>query len=228
MHFDFRHEENPDTGYEGLVPVWVRNAEPGSPMTSAHDIMEHFPGEINTDNELLALGAMLFIRGEGGYWHYLPHLRIQCPGHHLSGDLHNMWEERYKWGDLTDPGRTTRLESEQAEFWIEEAIRRTRKSLTWNPNIEAPSREWYRWVQGWLRKGYRKAAKRYQNLSSYELTDIFWQMEKEIERSQKMMDIGFILRVSFVRKTGEFSVRTVAPWEPEHPDHNPYDWGNWE
>jgi hypothetical protein len=215
MDFDFQMAENEDTGFLGLQAMFMKGAEPAEGFTCAHDIMEHFQGiALDSDSEAMALGAMLYIRGHGGYFNRRPGFR--SVGYLMSSDVARLF---------TDPGVTQTIE-EEAEAWIEEAIRlglREIEDERYDDTDPRPHSEWGKWVRGWLRKGYRKARKRY-TLDPMTLCDTFERMTEGLDNARRYMEEGDIVRVSFVQKTCKLSVRTINRWEPEHPDYDPDMW----
>ncbi len=231
MNYDFAIAEHEEHGFRGLQALFMPGAEPASGLTAAHDIMEHFRGvDLDSDGEAMALGAMIYTRGKAGYWqrNQTPY---NSPGRVMAGDVARLWQERGQWGDITDPGRTTRIDDEEVEYWIEQAIVHARKEIRddfcggfdedWSAHN--PPSQWGNWVRGWLRKGYRRAMKRY-TLSSFTLADTFRRMEASLDEALKHADEGAIVRVSFVLKTCETHVYTLNYWEPGHPDYDPDQW----
>lgn len=221
MHYDFKLTEHEEHGYTGLQALFMDGAEPAAGFTCAHDIMEHFSGlDLDSDSEALALGAMLYVRGMAGY--FQRGLYPKSPGYAMSGDVARLFTDAWQWGEITDPGRTCRLDDEEAEAWIEEAIRLAEREIR-DDYEQRPHSQWGSWVRGWLRKGFRKARKRY-SLDPATLCHTFDRMSEALDNAAKNMDEWDIVRVSFVRKTCELSVRVIPIYDPEHPDYEPDQW----
>lgn len=223
MNYDFKIAEHEETGHIGLQALFMEGAEPRDGHGCAHDIMEHFRGlELNSNTELMAIGAMLHVRGEGGF--FRSNMFNNCPGYIIYGDIVSLKSESYKWGEITSPGRTTRINDEEIEYWIEKGINKAAQELrdNWETHV---SSEWRSNVRGWLRKGYRKAYKRYPQ-NPFTLTHIFKRMTEKIDHAFKHAENHAIVRVSFVIKTGECTVRNINIWESDHPDYEPMydDW----
>lgn len=67
----FTWEAREDYGYNGFVPCWIKNAEPVTSFGLAHDVLEHCRGpreDGSLSAELMAFGAMFYIRGETGWF----------------------------------------------------------------------------------------------------------------------------------------------------------------
>jgi len=65
--YRFAVAEHAEFGGLGLVPKWYPTGDPLGGMAAAHDILEHFPNDDgSTEGELQALGAAIWVRGEGG------------------------------------------------------------------------------------------------------------------------------------------------------------------
>lgn len=210
MNYDFKLATHEEWGIKGLKAQFLSGAEPVPGYTCAHDIMEHFSGlDLDSNSEAMALGAMLYIRGKGGYY--------RNPGYVMSSDIARLFTDAWQWGDITDPGRTHRLDDEQVEDWIEEAIRLAKREI-YEGYERYPHSSWGMWVRGWLRKGFRKARKRY----SYRppmLSYTFCCISDELDGAMANMNERDIVRVSFVFKTCEYSVHVIPIYDPRHPDY---------
>jgi len=218
MHYDFVIEKHEEHGTIGLKALFLLGAQPAQGFTCAHDIMEHFPGTLDSDSEAMALGAMLYVRGEGGFFD-LSRLSI---AQNISGDISSLDTEAHMWGDITNPGKTIKLQSDEAEAWIEESIKLAIEEIIEEYGQEPPHKEWGAWVRGWLRKGYRKASRRYQ-ADSCSLTHAFMLMTAHLDEGLKRAEQSDIVRLSFVSKTLDMNVTIISPWDIEHPDYEPID-----
>ena len=217
MIYDYAVEFNSEFGSWGLVPTFMEHAEPGGGTVAAHDLLEHFPGDLDTDNEAMALGAILHVR---------PYHLGNCgdPGYIISSDIAMLWFNENVWGELTDPGASRRIRNEEVEEWIDSALHHAREELEGEEDFNP---KWLDWARGWIRKGYRKARKRYPSMDSCTLG---WHFKKLAEKlDEALMEAAsscevenVIVRVKLVRKDMSFSVSTIYPHDPEHPYHEEF------
>lgn len=215
MNYDFLVKEEPETGAIGAKALFMEGAEPRSGFVCAHDIMEHFQREpLNTDSELLALGAMFYIRGEGGYFNRKP-LINNSPGYQVSGDLSFLYENSSIWGEVSDPGITKPVKP-HIEEWIDE-------SFSEFSSEHRPRSVWFSRVRGWLRRGYLRALKRYGNMSPFYLSETFCQLEKSIEEALSDAELGDMIRIQYVRKTGSVRSDLLRIWDKEHINYEPWE-----
>lgn len=213
--YDFVYKEHEDHGFWGLAAKFMEGAEPGVGMTCAHDIVEHFPTvPLDNEGELLALGALLYGRGQGGYFKDL----FSSVGTMMGGDLLRAWQGRDTWGDVTDPGPTRPLE-EHVEEWLQEAVVSCRQEVIWDCE-EIPD-SWFEHAKGWLRKGFRKAAQRYAAHSSYQVSWMFKTLGHDLEQARLGLDEHSmaIVRVRYQISTLTAKVQVIETWEPEHPNY---------
>jgi len=192
---EFRRAENDEYGENG----WLMKGAPSTYMPIggmgvAHDLLEHRRNdEGSVRDELLAFGAMLYVRGEGGYWNRNAS-RLE-PGEHLGGEMANDLGIKYEGIErgIPDPGRTLRLEDD-VEEWIEQAIRGCRSEIKehlsgWHTG-DAPFsgdqiNEFLDRARGWLRRGYRMARRRYKNIDVCVLSHLFAEIEKKADHLLK-------------------------------------------
>jgi hypothetical protein len=208
--YDVIHNE--EYGHLGLKIECIPNAEAHGVLTAIHDLFEHFPGMSDTDGEAMALGAMLYCRGEGGFFdRSIPDT--------ISGDLANLFIQSCEWGELTDPGRTMPI-PDQVESWITSALVRAMREL--RDEDHSFHSEWPHWVKGWLRKGYRKARARY-TLDSLTISHVFRQMMGDMEKVFNQAEERDFIEVNFVRKTLEYNIRLIHQWDEDHPSYEPWE-----
>jgi len=213
MKYLFDVMENEDHGEKGLRLQSLTSCDPHGPLTATHDLFEHFHEELDTDREALALGAMLYTRGEGNYFMFQVGMTV-------SSDFAHLLEWADTWGELTDPGVTRPLK-DHVEAWITSGLVEAMNELK-EQELDIPTM-WPHWVRGWVRKGYREAKQRY-SLPPVLISESFRRVRKDIEECFKHADIGSILEVHFVRKTLEHRVRLIEIWDEDHPDYEEIDW----
>jgi len=199
-----------------------------SAMTLAHDVLEHPQGLDHLDacaDELMALGAMHWGRGDGGYFWGRREPNI---GPLLAMELESQITMYGGLDLLQDPGRTTALD-ETTEDEIEEAIRLARLALIEEGYKPREIRQWLSFARGWLRKGYRYARRRWTRAGqdSFTATYLYQQLERAIEDACKYADEGSELRVWVNMTAGEVRAQVFHPWEQGHSEYEPEDGDYW-
>lgn len=206
--YRFRKEEHPEHGSEGWLLIGGPSTYyPLSGMGIAHDIMEHRWGDKGTiEEELMALGAMLYIRGEGGYWAktYNPN-----PGYALSGDYSDLFIQFNGMDGIENPGRTVRA-SNEVEYWIDTSFKHGRthvlESFDDPTLMQTPLDDFFSRARGWLRKGYRAAQKRYRGIPYWRLVDCFEQIQERADELLRNAESFEQLHVRFEQKTAEVKI----------------------
>jgi hypothetical protein len=208
MRFTFIAEEHEEFG----LPGWRQKGQPGFDplmgMAVAHDALEHFrDGDDSIEDELQALGAALYIRGNGGYW------MNATPGVHIGSDLpeiigHHVFEDMPM---PPEPPRTKRLE-DWAESEIDIAIQSATRE--WADRCDGEeqmqqARALLARARGWFRIGYRRAQRRYKGTDCNQLSYLFKQIEEAADRKLKHAETGdeLTLRVNIRRLSFEATVR---------------------
>lgn len=224
-------EEHEEYGSVGFRPSWVPNADPLGGMAVAHDILEHFPGDDGgVECELMALGAAMWIRGKGGWWHDAYHAD---PAYHISGDFEELYRHvRWENFSLRDSGRTRPLNDEEAEDWCQRAATMGLRSVHENEGYgdlgeeeESHlsvfcSEQTRQRVVGWLRRGYRKAARRYRNSDSYSLCQIFRTIQKTADKwLERGAEEQQILEVSINLRSDDLKMKGGYPPDPYMDDY---------
>lgn len=115
----FRWKEDDDYGIWGWQPVGLENVNSFESKAAGHDVIEHLPWSPirrkgrtvqigRLEDELMALGASHYIRGETG-WYYdaYPH-NVNRPHHHLGSSVYHDIMRPMQYGEawLGDPGVT--------------------------------------------------------------------------------------------------------------------------
>jgi len=192
---EFRRAENDETGENG----WLMKGAPSTyipigGMGVAHDLLEHRQGDEGTvKDELLAFGAILYVRGLGGYFQRKG--SYYSPGENLGGEMASDLGIKYEGIErgIPDPGRTLRLEDD-VEEWIDQAIKGCRKEIQEHSrgygDSDTPwsgdqSNEFLTRARGWLRRGYRMARRRYKDIDVCVLSHLFAEIEKKADHLLK-------------------------------------------
>lgn len=175
-------KEYEDFGVWGLWPIGRYWADPcTSGMTLAHDMLEHFPRDDGTvEGELMALGAALYVRdgdsyfsmkgNQGGY-----EKNVASGAYQLNGYLEEQGRRLLQPLPNDRPLRDRDIEAQLAGTAIE-----MRRVLL----AEGLDSEWANGPSAlnWLRRGYRKAAKRYRSISPFWMMCAFQELERETDR----------------------------------------------
>ena len=184
-------EENQEFGGAGLRPQWIRDADAYTGMAIPHDILEHFPKEPGpVEGEFMALGASIFVRGEGGYWA----ASYSSPAKNIGSDLPDIWG-RVARGDQylrPFPHRSCAIWGGYAEDTINEVLhefKRLDRAGERRYDIDRGDSKLTSSVietmRAWMRNGYRLARRRYFNYNACHMTYLFQQIEKEADRVVK-------------------------------------------
>ena len=164
--------------------------------TLAHDVLEHFkPKYGDLTDEMLAFGAMVWGRVQGGWFYNLTY--NPSPAYHMAADLSRFLHDHYcdpHTHSLLDPGATRRL-NDDMEDEIEAALRQAVK----NANAEYADEETgelftmgatVERMRGWMRRGYRAAARRYKGNRPEELCWLFDALAAHIDKRHTHADEG--------------------------------------
>jgi hypothetical protein len=196
MKRTFKIIENDELEMLGFLEVGAPSEfEPLAPMGTAHDCLEHFKGDDGSiDHEFMALGCMLYIRGEGGYWNepYEKNCSME-----LSATLWRYYEQGYKMRDPAsnriEISESIQLVCEYARKGIPDehhAVDRSRLRLF----LEAAAY--------WLQVGYNRAIRKYPN--RYQACDVFreieYQLGKVLQVAQEydMVEVQYIMTTRYV------------------------------
>lgn len=188
--FIWGEDQNGNTGW---IPFHIRHFDAGVAMTVAHDTLEHFdPKDSSLKAEFLAFGAMLYLRGEGEWWANFsrtmtPEFADQAYNEVTMFIAHN--------GDTLPHCRARKLDDEMLEDSLTRlydlALKEAREYYTEEP-IDWPTK--IKDAINWMRKGYRKAAKRYKIDWAFRRGELFQNVMEAVDRRAGMMD-GDIMTV---------------------------------
>jgi hypothetical protein len=200
MTFVFKYDREFDLC--GWCPEKLPMFNAGSAMGVAHDILEHFPDTTDAPHdEFQALGAALHVRGDDYFSQTTP---IDPKAwSNLASDVFYIFSKIY-YGEapaLIAPKRAVkklRSSMENIENDISMAIDRTRCDLInkWDEESvsqgEMQSRiTWLdthcEFARQWLRHGYLRARRRFRQLPSWRLCELFRVVETEVEACENKM-----------------------------------------
>jgi len=208
----FEYKEDKESGSMGwglknAPPEF--NAEVG--LLVAHDTLEHFPNTTGSwEDELMALGAVAFIRGESGYFSdkYYP-----LPQDNISVDVANCFY--FFLGSRRDikPLKKTRgLNNEfEANYIISEAVNIALNQCR-DETGDRPSLSTIANVTEWLKLGYRKSKRRYRGVESHEMLCLFTSIQRDVDDLEHQAEEGCELRVSVDVTNQTVDVKLTHPY----------------
>lgn len=208
----------------GWLPMWVKDKDidPSEGLTIAHDILEHMvDNKGGAEGEFMALGAMLWTRGESGWFYSRKQPYYRSIPQMFSGDVAMILEKIANGHQsLCCPGRTRSL-GEDYDHWendIEEAVTLgiNEFHLNFGEHTELPFDEdtILDRIMGWMRKGFHKAVNYYSKhgLHYEEVAYLFDKIVEETNRYKPHNHFdGQIMTVRINYKTQDVSV-SVDDW----------------
>jgi hypothetical protein len=200
MKYVFEYREHEDYGSMGWAMKGCQDADPLDGKAVAHDILEHFPKvpeSFGIGGEFMALGACYYLRGEtgvlsNGYYTYADNIAGEFPeilNHYLDHRLPFPEPKPTSGTGYGEPG-------------ISEIIAEARKLCTsedgqfcGDPNKHDLD-NMLKKARGYMRIGYRKAARRYAGLDAYTLGNcLFEDIAKIADDCLKQAEIGMELTI---------------------------------
>jgi len=202
--WNFVCEEHADYSTTGWRLTNMPAFDPLPGMAVAHDILEHWPDDDSTTGELLALGAMIYVRGEDYYAH--KGQSTISPGENCAGEIGDLLLkiESGEWVDLRETtGQRTCTKDEFARAEIATAIAQAKKHIREEREGTMPDSATWRTVRYWLTKGFNLARLRYRGIDRWELQRTFTEIESAADRELKSASIGDVLSVRLSWRNGE-------------------------
>ena len=179
----FKWTMDEDFGYKGWQPADFPNGNSFESAMVAHDILEHVPPSHQNRfcDELMALGASHYIRGETGWYALHMPNNINTPESHLAGSIWAdiMREASYDRDSILDPGPALKTDADKS---FREAISLARNDAFHEQDEddpEIPLNQWNRCL-GWMQKGYLRSLELFPN--PYHAMDLFDAIGKAMER----------------------------------------------
>jgi hypothetical protein len=217
----FEWKEDEEFGGEGWIPTRFPNFNASSGLGVAHDTLEHFANDDESlAAEMRALGAMIYLRGEGGYF---VNRNSRTPEANIGADIAHFLEElsngdHSDYGDFPTPPRTCSL-NDNANEMLEVGLKEGKKvfiiEMAFQDDSERYSNHdvdlWLDKMRGWMRIGYRKAVKRYHHNCPYETAYLFERIQKEVDARHKRADLGEILTVRVDPRNLDFKMSQDYP-----------------
>lgn len=180
-------ETSREYGSRGLRLLNRPHFDPLGGMAVAHDMLEHFQYDDGSiEHEIMALSAGLHVRGFDADQHLRNARVFRRPAENISSEMPSQchYARDQDKTELLDPGNTKPI----ADDMIEEEIQHTWRLAKRLVIMEfAGEEELYTWILneqrfvGWMRKGYRKAVKRYRGISPHMLAESFVLIERKAD-----------------------------------------------
>lgn len=169
---------------DGWKPDCCPNFDPGLPHVVAHDVIEHLDDRSSFDGELRAFGVTMF-----GRMTVHPDGMYEASGSDLSSFL-AMQDYKVKAPPKSLASRKLSHGAEHMlDNFMEEAEAQTARKAVWDgyknpgakPNVQR-FLEVQEAVRGWVRIGYRVAARRFKKFGPHGVDKLYGDLTKAIER----------------------------------------------
>lgn len=204
--------EDEEYGTYGWVPKVNPKFNAMQGFGVAHDVMEHtdlVSGSL--EEEMLAFGAMLYIRGEGGWWW---NSMNPSAAYQMKDDIAQFTRDTfYQKGMgcvLAKPKRTLHIDHESdIEEIVASAWRAVRAEFEYDPEDFRAFRhhnlDYRKRLAGWIRRGYQECKRRYMGHKGWHLCDVFREITAKVD-SLKHMELGEELHITL-----KITEREVTP-----------------
>ena len=210
MVHTFTLKENEEHGGQGWVLDSKPYFDPMDGMGVAHDILEEFPhGKDQPHDELLAMGALIFGRGE--QWERGRESMIESVSYECTRVFDHVFYEKGYSLAFCHPNKPLQGDDEYYEAVIQ-AIGKHIAETNGNEDLREYDSDQAEKIIGeveniknWLRLGFRKARRRFNNLDGSDVAFLFERITNEVNRVTKMAELGDTLsvRVSYKRNDVE-------------------------
>lgn len=158
-------------------------------MGMAHDVLEHARNDDGSvEAEMTALGAMMYLRGQGGYW------RHENYGFQLSGAFEFLANKGL--ADLAACPYKHRP-CEPLTDWIRNA-----KKLFTSQYDDGEYDEAMHHAPAWLLHGWRRTASRYAKMHPCHLVRLFHNIEQQANNMIMLLPEGATVKLSYHVKSG--------------------------
>lgn len=174
--FNFTAGVHARKGSKGWAPDWYPSADPLPGEFCAHDILEHFPNDKgDIAGELLAIGAKLYIRGDGGYISDFAADESYTIAELIGKDI----ADGNPWPTKAPKNKPSALDA-RAELTIRRTVREAFRKAREEHGPAAyhlTGEDSFAVTVALLRQGYRLARKRYWRHDAQSLTRVFREIE---------------------------------------------------
>ena len=219
--FKFAFAEHEEHGTKGWKPDWIPGGEPLTGIGVAHDVMEHWTNQSGSWNdELVALGAALFVRGDGGWFaangrsKHNDRWSVNTCSDIVEGMRKHVWQDE-PWVSLLSGRAGSHRLDEWNESEIEHCLNRVRQDFREEVGEDFNRAQWMvsdlymQQMARLMRVGYRKAERRYRN--AYAAAHVFSQIAEKSDKLLEHADDFETLEVRLNARTLDYSVRRVYP-----------------
>lgn len=206
----FIWDDDHEHGTTGWKPKGMPDFNVGTGMTVAHDVLEHFSyTDASLEGEMMAFGSSLFIRHEGCYWGNKGAYHTDYH-YHVSGEIAMFLQNNGLY--IRKPPKTRKLDSE-----LEDELTLVRQrvikafpdyDIDINEGIEPLDR-----ALDWIRRGYRKAVRRFKGCSPFYVCSLFMDIEREVDTRFKHGEFGDELKISFSPSTLKHKITRISEAE---------------
>jgi len=207
-----------DSGFIGWVMATMPHFDPSRGLGVAHDCLEHLTRRIGVESEMEAFGAILFIRGDSGYWARSLE-RVQYSlcnyAYQTSGDFAQFLAQA--GFNIQARGKTRLLDEEQEEQLKDlptHYLRDVQEEWEcYNGSEEYPGdKEALRVLNialDWVRAGYRRAERMY-TMGCDMTAEMFIAIEREVDALGEPEE-GDTLTVTFSRTEFDYKITRKTP-----------------
>lgn len=191
--FEWKDETELESGW---VPAWNEHLNfPTSGFGAAHDVLEHFPKLGGMQGEMMAFGAMHFVRGDHYDWN---------SGDIYAAQMSDIARELvdYTWrGELPEsPGRSVLssnyIDSDRLREMVREAVVIALDEMVEGDGVEKNRAHFRRKmpsgiaqrIEGWIVKGAIAAERRYTRMgqsNGQEMAELFRRVMEDFDRVGK-------------------------------------------
>lgn len=194
--------EDRELGGEGWIPKLNPSFNAMQGFGVAHDVMEHtdlISGSL--EEEMLAFGAMLYIRGDGGWWW---NSMNASPAYQMKGDIaqfsRDVFYQKGMGCVLAKPKRTLHIDHESdIEEIVNSAWRTLCTEFEYDPEdfraFTHYNPDYRKRLAGWIRRGYQECKRRYMNHAAWHLCDVFREIVAKVD-GYKHMEQGEELHIT--------------------------------
>jgi hypothetical protein len=191
MRWTFDCAMHKDYGFKGWKLTNMPAFDPVTGLGVAHDILEHRRNDDSTTGELMALGAMIHVRGEDYF--YRKNLVYTSPSYHLYSELGDLMLkiQSGEWTALRPfPRQYSRTDDDWTRAQIAEGISLAEKYIREDREEELPSADQWRAVRNWITYGFNSARQRYRDIARHDLLETFCEIEQQADNALRYAEAG--------------------------------------
>lgn len=179
-----------ERGTEGLRADWMPNADPVGGQGCMHDMLEHFQAQSSAlEGECEALGALLYLRLENGWTSSQRTVRPEnwkVLANELSTCLLDAVALEIKLPSLLRTMPLASSSEKTLQATLDEAFRVAHSELDYHGDDGRsllPEDELREAFAGWIRRGYRRAVRRFTDVDTYSVSNrLFPKVSKALDK----------------------------------------------